>query len=138
MHFRSDEKFPEPTKILEIKNKGNYRGSVLIFRRPKWHFFRIFLVPVFWKTLVQVAQSCKEILYSKNCEKLGQIFSKFYQANIIRKMWCIWKIPWFLFWKENWLCFLVAETITCQIEYFCKLILVYNLKFGLIKFQGEC
>jgi hypothetical protein len=35
MHFRSDEKFLELTKILEIKNKGNYRGSVPIFRRPK-------------------------------------------------------------------------------------------------------
>ena len=54
MHFRSDEKFLELTKILEIKNKGNYRGSVPIFRRPKWHFPKIFLVFVFWNTLVQV------------------------------------------------------------------------------------
>jgi hypothetical protein len=35
MHFRSDEKFLELSKILKIKNKGNYRGSVPIFRRPK-------------------------------------------------------------------------------------------------------
>ena len=54
MHFRSDEKFLELTKIIEIKNKGNYRGSVPIFRRPKWHFPKIFLVSVFWNTLVQV------------------------------------------------------------------------------------
>jgi hypothetical protein len=54
MHFRFDEKFLELTKILEIKNKGNYRGSVPIFRRPKWHFPKIFLVSVFWNTLVQV------------------------------------------------------------------------------------
>ena len=54
MHFRSDEKFLKLTKILEIKNKGNYRGSVPIFRRPKWHFPKIFLVSVFWNTLVQV------------------------------------------------------------------------------------
>ena len=26
MHFRSDEKFLELTKIFEIKNKGNYWG----------------------------------------------------------------------------------------------------------------
>jgi hypothetical protein len=35
LHFRSDEKFLELTKILEIIKKGNYRGSVPIFRRPK-------------------------------------------------------------------------------------------------------
>jgi hypothetical protein len=35
MHFRSDEKFLKLTKILEIKNKGNFRGSVWVFRRPK-------------------------------------------------------------------------------------------------------
>jgi hypothetical protein len=59
MHFQSDEKFLDLTKILEITNKGNYRGS--IFRRPKWHvtfvsrhFPDIFLVSVFWNTLVQV------------------------------------------------------------------------------------
>jgi hypothetical protein len=58
MHFRYDEKFLELTKILEIKNKGNYRGSVPIFRQPKWHFFKIFLVSVFWNTLVQVGVNC--------------------------------------------------------------------------------
>jgi hypothetical protein len=54
MHFRSDKKILELTKILELKNKGNYRGSVPIFRRPKYHFPKIFLVSVFWNTLVQV------------------------------------------------------------------------------------
>ena len=54
MHFRSDEQFLKLTKILEIKNKGNYRGSVPIFRRPNWHFSKIFLFSVFWNTLVQV------------------------------------------------------------------------------------
>ena len=63
MHFRSDEKFLELTKILEIKNKGNYRGSVPIFRRPKWHFPKIFLVSVFWNTLVQVG--IKNTMYKK-------------------------------------------------------------------------
>jgi hypothetical protein len=53
MHFRSDEKFLELTKILEIKNRENYRGSVPIFRRPKWHFPQIFLLSLFWNTLVQ-------------------------------------------------------------------------------------
>ena len=63
MHFWSYEKFLELTKILEIKNKGNYRGSVPIFRRPKWHFPKIFLVSVFWNTLVQVG--IKNTMYKK-------------------------------------------------------------------------
>ena len=54
MHFRSDEKFLELTKILKIKNKGNYPGSVPIFRRPKWHLPKIFLDYVLGNTLVQV------------------------------------------------------------------------------------
>ena len=59
MHFRSDEKFLELTKILEINNKGNYRGSVPIFSRPKWNFPKIFMVSVFWNTLVQVVVKTK-------------------------------------------------------------------------------
>jgi hypothetical protein len=54
MHFQSDDKFLELTKILEIKNKGNNRESVPIFRSPKWHFPKIFLVSVLWNTLVQM------------------------------------------------------------------------------------
>ena len=72
MHFRSDEKFLELTKILEIKNKGNYRGSVPIFRRPKWHFPKIFLVSVFWNTLVQVGVKSLQ----QNTTSLFQIFRK--------------------------------------------------------------
>jgi hypothetical protein len=34
-------------KILEIENKGNFRGSVRIFRRPEWYFPKIFLDSVF-------------------------------------------------------------------------------------------
>ena len=63
MHFRSDEKFLELTKILEIKNKGNYRESVPIFRRPKWQFPEIFLVSVFWNTLVQVRVKLNKVIF---------------------------------------------------------------------------
>ena len=71
MHFRSDEKFLELTKILEIQNKGNYRGSVPIFRRPKCHFAKIFLVSVFWNTLVQVGVKVQwNLVYTSQIEIL--------------------------------------------------------------------
>ena len=82
MHFRSDEKFLELTKILEIKNKGNYRGSVPIFHRPKWHFSKIFLVFVFWNTLVQVGVNCKESLIQTIVCKLPWIEGKNYAFDV--------------------------------------------------------
>jgi hypothetical protein len=47
MHFWFDEQFLKVTKILEIENNENFRGSVPTFRWPKWYFPKIFVVPVF-------------------------------------------------------------------------------------------
>ena len=64
MHFKSDEKFLEITKILEIKNKGNYRGSVPTFRQPKWHFPKIILVCVLKHT--RAGESVKQQMCLKS------------------------------------------------------------------------
>jgi hypothetical protein len=54
MHFRSDEKLLKLTKILVIKNKGNFRGVCSDIPLAKMTLLQYILVSVIWNTLVQV------------------------------------------------------------------------------------